>query len=189
MGCTFLARLRHNSTSKARSTSPLSSLHSNMSSRQPIRTWCSSSSKSSKCNKQWRWWHLKEIRAGITLSRWRCFNKCNKWLQWCKIWWISNLSRHSSSPLNKLSKSNLRNSQTQLTICFLIYSKVQHQVASCHISLIIIWICQVEVSANHILPLQQQQQLNKHPCFQRLEPNLPSHRVIQITHLICSIDK
>jgi hypothetical protein len=142
-------------------------------------TCCSSSSRYFKCSKQWPWWHHKEIREETTLSRWQCFNKCNKWSQWCKIWWISKHNRLLKF-LNKLSKNNLRNSQTLQTICFLIYSKVQRQVASRHILLIIIWVCLV--SANLL-------QLSSHPCFQGLEPNLHSHRVIQITRLICSIDK
>ena len=180
MACNSLPKL-HNNTFRALSTSPLLFLVSNMYSLKLTQICCSSSSRFSKCNKQWPWWHLKETRVGITLSRWLCFNKCNKWSQWCKIWWIHKLSRLHKF-LNKLSKNNLRNSLTQLTICFLIYSKVQHQVASRHMFLIIIWICQVEVLAN------LQLRLNNPQCFHRLEPSLHSHRVIQITRLICSID-
>ena len=178
MECISLHRF-HNNTYRERSTNLQLFLISNMYKIRLTLTCCSNSSRFSKCSRQWPWWHHKETRVEIMLSRWRCFNKCNKWSQWCKIWWISKLSRLLKF-LNKLSKNNLRNSLTQLTICFLIYSKVQHQVASLHMLLIIIWICLV--SANLL-------QLSKHPCFQRLEPNLHSHRVIQITHLICSIDK
>ena len=171
---------------RAHNTNQESSLLNSLCNLLRIQIKCkpSSSSRSYKCSKLWLWWPHKAVdKEETTLSRWRCFNKCNKWSQWCKIWWISlNLNRLKEH-LKRLSKSPKKSSLTQVTICFQICSKVQLQVTNLTSIRIII------IKWQWMAVLFSVSRFNNRLHLQRLEINRPLiHRVIQTTPLICSTE-